>query len=222
MALDMARRMAALARVPRLSFLIFTLMCVPCRFARSELHARLTPKAALFTQLLPVPDLKVAHRGKFAYPGIWQCWWLHLSGLLGCSTGCSRRTHLPSNIFYVLTRALRTRAHSNPQHWRMCHMGGYTYEVGFLLGLLGETIHVFCVSGGFGGCELGGGLTSKAALFILLLRPQVSKRPMKLELAQPHMTQKPVLWGEVDARALFFCSQVRSCTQIPEQKKQCS
>ena len=37
---------------------------------------------------------------------------------------------------------------------------------------------LFCVLGRFAGCEVGGSLTPKTALFALLLRPQVSKRPM--------------------------------------------
>ena len=47
----------------------------------------------------------------------------------------ARLPHLSSHLFYVLTRALRTRAHSLPQHWLLCHMGEYYYEFEFDLSL---------------------------------------------------------------------------------------
>ena len=39
----------------------------------------------------------------------------------------------PSHLFYVLTRALRTRAHSRPKHMFMCHIGRYGFEFEFAL-----------------------------------------------------------------------------------------
>ena len=40
-------------------------------------------------------------------------------------TGYPRLPHLPSHIPFVLTHVLRTRAHSSPWYWLLCHMGEY-------------------------------------------------------------------------------------------------
>ena len=40
---------------------------------------------------------------------------------------------MPSRLSYVLTRALRTRAHSYPQHWLLCHVGECPFEFEGLL-----------------------------------------------------------------------------------------
>ena len=37
--------------------------------------------------------------------------------------GLPRLPHRPSRLFYVRTRALRTRAQPNPKHWLLCHIG---------------------------------------------------------------------------------------------------
>ena len=54
----------------------------------------------------------------------------------------TQRLHLPRWVpsptppafppLYVLTYALRTRAHSYPQHWLLCPMGVYQFEFGFV------------------------------------------------------------------------------------------
>ena len=38
------------------------------------------------------------------------------------------RTCCLPTFFYVLTRALRTRAHSYPQHWHLWHKSGYWFS----------------------------------------------------------------------------------------------
>ena len=80
----------------------------------------------------------------------------------------SRANHLPFLLVIpppppmgralLLALALRTRAHSDPPHWFLCHMSEYEYE--------------------FGRCEVGGSPAPKAVLFklLLLLRPRVSKK----------------------------------------------
>ena len=46
-------------------------------------------------------------------------------------TGLPRLPHSPSYLFYVLTRALRTRVKFYPQHWLQCHMDEYQFEFEF-------------------------------------------------------------------------------------------
>ena len=52
------------------------------------------------------------------------------------------------------------------------------------------------------GCRAPIWALSRRYVFLASLTNFASKRKLELVLIQPHMRHKPVLWGEVDARAL--------------------